>query len=119
MNDPSKTIDFINRELIPGMVERGELTIEGVSNPSEVHLEQVETSPLASDGTFMLTLPFRTKVTLSSGGKGDQRKHREYRLVVKVRQSMWPPLIGVFLFFFWFNETTPLDRVKFKWCEGG
>ncbi|KAL9698469.1 hypothetical protein quinque_001910 [Culex quinquefasciatus] len=83
MNDPSKTIDFINRELIPGMVERGELTIEGVSNPSEVHLEQVETSPLASDGTFMLTLPFRTKVTLSSGGKGDQRKHREYRLVVK------------------------------------
>lgn len=92
MNDPSKTIDFINRELIPGMVERGELTIEGVSNPSEVHLEQVETSPLASDGTFMLTLPFRTKVTLSSGGKGDQRKHREYRLVVKVTPPVPPEM---------------------------
>lgn len=82
MNDSAKTVDFINRELIPGMVERGELTLdEEPGTAGEVRLEQVETAPLQSNGTFMLTLPFRSKVTLSSK---DGLRKREYRLVVKI-----------------------------------
>lgn len=82
MNDTSKTIKYIETELIPGMIERRELTIEEADDDDVVRLDAVETKPLTPDGTFMLTIPFKVAVTLGSQ-KNDQLK-REFRLVVKI-----------------------------------
>lgn len=108
MNDPAKTIDFINQELIPGMVKRRELTLDDVAG--ETILEQVETSPLQSNGTFMLTLPFRAKVTLVS--KNDPKKRREYRLVVKITPPVLPEMYASCQFDTLFdNETVAYTEI--------
>lgn len=82
MNDTAKSIDFIQTELIPGMVERRQLTIDGISADDTVQLDCVEAKPLQADGTFMLTVLYKVKVELSS--VRDRKIKQERRLVVKV-----------------------------------
>ncbi|KXJ70815.1 hypothetical protein RP20_CCG022387 [Aedes albopictus] len=82
MNDTAKSINYIQTELIPGMVERQQLTIDGIGADDTVRLDCVEAKPLQADGTFMLTVLYKVKVELSSAKDGTIKQER--RLVVKI-----------------------------------
>lgn len=64
------------------MVERRELTIDGIGAEDPVRLDYVEAKPLQADGTFMLTVLYKVKVELSS--VKDEKIKQERRLVVKI-----------------------------------
>lgn len=82
MNDTAKSINYIQTELIPGLVERRQLTIDGIGVDDSVRLDCVEAKPLQADGTFMLTVLYKVKVELSS--VKDETVKQERRLVVKI-----------------------------------
>lgn len=82
MDETTKSLNFIQTELIPNMVERGELTIDGIADKDTVRLISVEAKPLQADGTFMLTVLYKVKVTL--GSAKDDQLQQEHRLVVKI-----------------------------------
>lgn len=67
--DPS---DFIKKELIPEMVQKG------ILSPS---IKSVEISPISTDGTFMLTICRKVKVNLILPNSNEEEVHN---LVVKV-----------------------------------
>ncbi|XP_058821992.1 uncharacterized protein LOC131683752 isoform X1 [Topomyia yanbarensis] len=81
MNDTAKTINYIETELIPAMVKRRVLTVADGEDDGAL-LDYVDVKALQPDGTFMLTVLFKAKVTLRS--QKDATKPREYHLAVKV-----------------------------------
>lgn len=110
MNETAKSINYIQTELIPGMVERGELTIDGIDRNDTVRLDSVEAQPLQADGTFMLTVLYKVKVTLSSAK--DDRLQREHRLVVKITpQCAEEMYIGCQFDTLFENETTAYTEI--------
>ncbi|XP_055640386.1 uncharacterized protein LOC129777856 [Toxorhynchites rutilus septentrionalis] len=88
MDDAVQSISYIKTELIPGMVERQELTIDGAhdNDGAAVRLESVEAWPLQADGTFMLTNLFKAKVVFSNRNSPDVRQ--EHRLVIKITPAV-------------------------------
>lgn len=110
MADTAKSINYIQTELIPGMVERGQLTIDGIDSKETVHLDSVEAKPLQADGTFMLTVLYKVKVTLSSAS--DDRLRQEHALVVKITpQCSEQMYIGCQFDTLFENETTAYTSI--------
>lgn len=112
MDDAAKTIYFIEKELIPGMVERRELTIDGIDldEDDSVRLDAVEAKPLSADGTFMLTVLHKVKVVLSSQKNADLKQ--EFKLAVKVTPPCPPEMYASCQFDTLFeNETTAYTEI--------
>lgn len=82
MNDMSKSINYIQTKLIPDLVEKRKLTINGIDPDDTVVLDGVEVKPLQSDGTFMLTVLYKVKVQL--GSARSENIKQESNLVVKI-----------------------------------
>uniref|UniRef100_A0A182LUT9 Uncharacterized protein n=1 Tax=Anopheles culicifacies TaxID=139723 RepID=A0A182LUT9_9DIPT len=85
MNDTSHKEAYVRDVLIPGMVERGDLSFtECVPEGGRVQLRSVDVRPLVTNG-FMLTIPFVvTAVLEQTPVVGADIKTETVHLIVKV-----------------------------------
>jgi hypothetical protein len=71
--------EWIKTELIPGMVQRNDIGLQANENKFEIH--EIEIKHITPDGTFMLTKPYKVKLTLVDSKR---TTFKTFNLVAKV-----------------------------------
>lgn len=92
---------FIKTELIPGMVERGDLKLSNETSDGNTNVKRqiktIKISSLSDDGTFMATICNRVNVILVDH---ENNNETEYKLIVKVSNLLFIQISFKIIIFF-------------------
>jgi hypothetical protein len=81
------TEKWIRTELIPGMVERNDFGLQ-LDGP-KLEISDIEIGNIAPNGTFMLTKPYKVKLTLVDAAR---KTFKTFHLIAKVC-DIWAKLL--------------------------